>query len=113
MNIFSRIFGSNEVLKAGRDTIDAVFYTDEEKAEQHAKFLELYKPFKLAQRVIAFTIVAPYMLAWLITFGCSFKFTKKELALPLELLSGDVGTAVLVIVGFYFAGGTLASIKRK
>lgn len=112
MSIFGTIFGSSEVLKAGRDTIDAVFYTDQEKAEQHAKFLELYKPFKLAQRVIAFVIVTPYMLAWLLMFSCSFFFTKEELAFPLALLTGDIGTAVLMIVGFYFAGGTLASLRK-
>lgn len=113
MNILSRIFGSSEVLKAGRDTIDAVFYTDEEKAEQHAKFLKLYHPFKLAQRVVASLIIAPYMLAWTLLFVCSFFFTKEELAFPLELLSGDVGTAMLIIVGFYFAGGTLSSLRSK
>lgn len=112
MNIFSRIFGSESVIEAGRDAIDAVFYTDEEKADQHAKFLKLYEPFKLAQRVIAFMIVAPYMLIWLLVALSSFFFEKKNLAFPLEVLSGDIGTAVLIIIGFYFAGGTLASLKK-
>ena len=112
MNIFSRIFGSESVVEAGRDAIDKVFYTAEEKADQHAKFLKLYEPFKLAQRVIATIIIGPYMLAWLVVVVCSFSYTKEELAFPLELLSGDVGTAMLIIVGFYFAGGTLATLRK-
>jgi len=112
MNIFSRIFGSESVVEAGRAAIDKIFYTDEEKADQHAKFLKLYEPFKLAQRIISFTIIAPYMLAWLAVFGCSFSYTREELTFPLELLSGNVGTAMLIIVGFYFAGGTLSSLRK-
>ena len=112
MNIFSRIFGTESVVEAGRDAIDKGFYTDEEKADQHAKFLKLYEPFKLAQRVIATTVIGPYMLGWFLVFLCSFSYTKEELAFPLDLLSGDVGTAMLIIVGFYFAGGTLATLRK-
>lgn len=112
MSIFGTIFGSKTAIKAGRDAIDAVFYTEEEKAKQHAEFLKLYEPFKLAQRVIATMVVLPYMLSWLVVFLCSFFFTEVDLAFPLKLLSGDVGTATLIIVGFYFAGGTLASIRK-
>lgn len=112
MSIFGTIFGSETAVKAGRDAIDAVFYTEEEKAKQHAEFLKLYEPFKLAQRVIATMVVVPYMLGWAAVFLCSFFFTEKDLAFPLKMLSGDIGTATLIVIGFYFAGGTLASLRK-
>ena len=49
--ILGTIFGSKKVVDASISGIDKLVFTNEEKADTHLKFLEAYKPFKLAQRL--------------------------------------------------------------
>jgi len=110
MGVFSKLLGSDSVIKAGLSGIDALIYTDQEKSEMKAKFLKLYEPFKIAQRYISLVCVVPYASAWFITFVASFWL---NIDAQKELLKGDMGTIVAVIVGFYFLGGAAGSIKLK
>lgn len=110
MNVFAKMFGSDKVIDAARDGIDAMFYTEEEKQRQFGTLLKLYEPFKLAQRLLALIFCPPYALAWIITFGMScFGLDIKS---QLDLLGGDMGTIVGVIAGFYFGGGAIEGIVR-
>lgn len=105
MSIFSRLLGSDKIIDAGINGIDAIFYTDQEKAENKKAFLKLYEPFKVAQRYLALIFSIPYVTAWLITFVASFWLNVDK---QIELLTGDIGTIVGIIIGFYFLGGSLA-----
>ena len=107
MSIWSSLFASENVVNKMADGLynglDAAVYTTEEKVENRKEFYKLYEPFKKAQRLLAMTICPPYMLAWSVTFILSFTgldITKQE-----ELLSGNIGTIVQIIIAFYFLGG--------
>lgn len=110
MSIWGKIFGSDSVIEAGKSAIDAVWHTDEEKAHAHMKFLELYQPFKLAQRLVACAVVGTYCLGWVATFAASFWLNVDK---QLQLLNGDLGSAAMLVVGFYFAGGVVSSLRGK
>jgi len=111
MNIIGKLLGSSEIIDAGIKSIDAVCYTEEERADQKLKLLKAYEPFKVAQRLIAMTFCVPYALAWIVTFFVSF--TSIELTVQSDLLSGKMGIIVAVIVTFYYGGGTINGIRSK
>ena len=113
MNFISRIFGSDKAIEAGTNGIingvDKMFYTTEEKADNFARMMTLYEPFKLGQRVIATILVPPWALAWMITFIVSFFH---DTARQEALLGGRMGDAVTVVVAFYFMGGMAEGTVR-
>jgi hypothetical protein len=115
MNIFGRLFGSDEVIKKAAsglyNGIDKAIYTNEEKAENFTTLLRLYEPFKIAQRLLALTFGIPYALAWLITFVSSF--FRDNVDAQLAILSGTMGQIVLAIIAFYFLGGTLTGLRKQ
>jgi len=110
MGIFSKLLGSDKVISAGISGIDAMFYTDEERAEGKIKLLKAYEPFKIAQRYLALIYCVPHAFASLITFIASFWVDVSD---QVELLSGNMGMIALVIVGFYFAGGVISGGFKK
>lgn len=110
MGIFAKLFGSDKVISAGISAIDAMVYTDEEKVSDKRALLKLYEPFKVAQRYLAVIFSVPYVTAWLITFFASFI---TEVETQKELLTGDIGTIVGIIVGFYFFGGAISGGFKK
>lgn len=113
MSLLGRLFGSEKVIDAAKSGIDAAFYTDQEKAEQFAVLLKLYEPFKLAQRLIALIFCGCYALAWIVTFGALFVVDDPLTLEPLSaMLRGDMGSIVMIITGFYFAGGMINTFKK-
>lgn len=112
MGVLGKLFGSDKVIDGIVKTGDALILTNEERLDWHAKFLKLYEPFKIAQRLLAMTFGIPYAIAWVITFIASFFVD--DVSAQMALLSGDMGTIVMVIVGFYFGGGMIESfVSRK
>ena len=109
MNILGKLFGSDKVIDAGIKGIDAIVYTDEEKAKSKLALLKAYEPFKLAQRFLALIFGVPYAAAWSLTFLASFWL---DVGKQMELLSGDMGLANALILGFYFGGGAAESIFK-
>ncbi|MCH8821320.1 hypothetical protein IID23_02230 [Patescibacteria group bacterium] len=102
-----KIFGSDKVIEGGMNAIDKMFFTDEEKSDAKMALLKLYEPFKLAQRYLACIFGIPYALGWFVTLIASF-FINVEV--QQEILKGDISIVVMIIVGFYFTGGTAESI---
>lgn len=111
MGILGKLFGKDSVIEAGISGIDKVVFTDEEKSDAKLLFLKAYEPFKIAQRLIAMTVIPPYVLAWFITFG--IRATGRDITQLLELLKGDMGTIVAIIVTFYFGGGAIEGIVSR
>ena len=74
------------------------------------KFLKLYEPFKVGQRYLALIFGVPYASAWFVTFIASFFI---DVAPQMELLKGDMGMIITVIIGFYFAGGAIPNMRGK
>ena len=121
MGILSKLFGSDKIIDAGIDGIDAMIFTDEEQSKAKMAFLKLYEPFKLAQRYLAMTFCPAYMLMWMVT--CLLEvanifivtFTDKALNTDVmyKLLSGDISVMVIIILSFYFGGGALEGVVNR
>ena len=110
MGFLSKLFGTEKAIDAGAKLLDNAFYTDQEKAAGHVRLLKAYEPFKLAQRFLALLVVPPWALGWFVCFVLSF--TDIDLTYPMEILEGKLGLAALTILGFYFAGGTINSLRK-
>ena len=117
---------------------DKLFYTTEEKADMNLKLRELHletvrtmTPFKIAQRILALWYSFLFGIAFLsglsvaiinIYLKYAFESTIDKVGTKLVLLDvqpileivGAFGlaTIVMIIIVFYFGGGTLESIKN-
>ena len=136
--LFSFPSTAEKVTDAVISTGDKLFFTDEEKAEYRKEqreffptLLKAYQPFKLAQRVLALWFAFLYGIAFLVgmlmvMFNAYVKYEALKAGVdiesiilldltPLYALVGafSVGTIMAVIVGFYFGGGVIDSLKRK
>ena len=105
--MLDKLFGSKNAINMAKESIDSMFFTQEEKANRFERLLTLYEPFKLAQRLLACIFGIPYAVAWFITFCASFV---TDVSAQQELLNGDISRIVGLIVGFYFCGGVVDSI---
>jgi len=110
MNLLKKLFGSSDLVKAGIEGLDAVFFTYEEKAKFRLELMRAYEPFKLAQRLLALTFCIPYALGWLAVFIASFWLNTEQ---QIALLSGDMALAVGIILSFYFGGGFIEGVLGK
>lgn len=114
MNIFGRLFGSDEhigkLVDGAYNGIDKIVYTDEEKADHFKKLLTLYEPFKITQRLLAVIFGSTYCAGWIIAFCAGFQVSVES---QLEMLNGTMGQITLAIVAFYFMGGTINSLLNK
>ena len=110
MSWFGKLFGTEKVINKGVDMLDNAFYTDQEKAQAHIQLLKAYEPFKLAQRLLAAIVVPPWVLGQILCFGLGF--TDIDTSKATEVLDGKLGMAALTILGFYFMGGTLNTLKK-
>lgn len=128
MSFLGRLFGSTEATKeavgAVKDGLDALWYTDEEKATDKAKdvtearkvLLEWVKNSQgqnLSRRVLAFMITTSWLLFKLIGtcmsvasiwVGSEMKGDLNEAVELVNDFSSDMTPAVMLILGFYFAG---------
>ena len=117
MGILSALFGSKKVIDSGIDGIDAMFFTDEEQSKAKMAFLKLYEPYKIAQRWLMVFVSVPYVLLWLLV-GIIFIvdiFIDKSLDTSKIMLymNGDMGTAFVSIVLFYFGGGAVEGVVKR
>lgn len=121
--LFAAIFGTAEhtktVLDAGVAGLDKLFYTAEEKAENAARFGDLYlrylaatNPQNLARRLIALVVVGLWAL--LILAGVAlWKFDAAYSAFVFSTLDNIVNVPFMIIVGFYFAAHIARMVGEK
>ena len=118
MGLLSKIFNPKELGKSIISGIDKAFLSKEEQLDYMQQMLVLYEPYKLAQRVLAIMFSSAFLLVHLITAIAHFIYVlkgfKAESIIELYNFNNDsLGTIVLVIVSFYFAGGVLeGTVKR-
>jgi len=124
--IFKSIFGGGDVIKKGAELLDNAFYTDQEKAKDEQKLIELkakakvdllnaYHPFKVTQRILA--IAFSFTFLFIVINGIlgalygivDMDRVKEALKFADSVNLGDI---VMMIVVFYFAGGTIESFKK-
>ncbi|MEA2098640.1 MAG: hypothetical protein U9P72_00760 [Campylobacterota bacterium] len=110
--MFGNLFGTKEVVNGGINLIDNAFYTDQEKANMKVKLLKAYEPFKIAQRYLAFMFTGSFIIAFLLCLlFYSFNIEYKGILEIIETFNIDM--IVVTIIGFYFGGGMLESLKKR
>lgn len=118
MKILGKLLGSDKVISGGIDAIDKAFLTKEEIADNWIRLLKAYEPFKIAQRLLALIISTVFLLVWLmaaIMMVTSYWYEGMfELAISIaDYNIKTLGTALTLIVGFYFASGAAEGIISK
>jgi hypothetical protein len=121
MGIWAKLLGSDSVVEKSVDGIynglDKLVYTDEEKKDNHKAFLQLYEPFKVAQRYLAMTFSIPFAILHVGAFSIRLAFWDNEvLQQSIKTIQADMNTSlgmiVLAIVGFYFTGGAIEGAAK-
>ena len=116
MSITSWILGGKDVKEKVVDGIyngiDNMVYTDQEKKDNHAKFVALYEPFKVAQRYLSLIFGVPFALLHTLIFSVRVAYwNNADLQTSMKVIQVDIneslGLIVLTIIGFYFAGGVV------
>jgi len=129
--VLGKIFGTSDVTSKAIDSIsdgvDAMFYTDEEKAENYKKLIELkskvridelkaYHPYKLAQRVLAFSFVGVYLFVMMNgIIGSLYGLVDMNNVQDAIKFANSMylGEITLTIVAFYFGSGAISGIVES
>lgn len=123
MNIFGAIFGSKkntETLVDGAvKGMDALFYTDEEKAadmgktrEWFLRYLEASQPQNLARRFIAVVVVGLWAFLVLLTV-IAWQWSEDYSNYVFSIITEAVLTPFNIIIGFYFLAHLTRQLPRK
>ena len=123
MNILGAIFGSKKntetLVESGVKGLDAMFYTNEEKAGDMAKmrewflrYLEASQPQNLARRFIAIVVVGLWALLVLCAVAAWY-FDRLYAQYIFEVITDAVLTPFNIIIGFYFLAHLTRQIPRK
>ena len=131
MSWFGKLFGTEKAVNSLVDKDDGLLvkagswvgglsYTDEEKAENNLlvkswglKQLEALEPFKIVQRIIAFTVL--FIWAFVaINYVIMLWINHESAPLLLDFAKSDyVFWAVLSVLSLYCGGGTINSFRKK
>ena len=120
------IFGGSDIIKKGAEILDEAFYTDEEKAKDKEKLIQLktqakvdllkaYHPFKVTQRILAIMFVGSYVFIMLngIIGSLYGVIDMQKVKEAIDFAdSMNLGLITMAIVSFYFGGGFVESFKR-
>ena len=127
MGILSFLAGNSKsvdkIVSAGINGVDAMFYTDEEKAQHRAKMQELYFKFvevsateSTAQSISRRMICLPVVYTWLILVVLNVALTvfmpELDATAILETIS-YMNTPALASIGFYVGRHLVSDFKKK
>lgn len=116
--LLGKIFGSERVIQSGIELIDSFHTSTEEQIEAATKskvaLLEAYAPFKLAQRVIAFSFTFIYLSCFAMVLGFTLTDQMADAEKVKQVLEDfQIGYAMLIILAFYFGGGAAEGIIQS
>lgn len=135
MSFWGKVFGTDEAIKstigAVKDGIDALVYTDEEKAVDAAKeraearsmiveWMQATQGQNLARRIISLAITGVWLLQYIVAqfaMGVAVFWETKapklnELSDVMMKSADDMSGAVMLILGFYFAAPHMADFVK-
>lgn len=116
--LLGKIFGSDKVIESGIKLIDSFHTSTEEeiaaKTKAKVEIMQAYAPFKLAQRVIAFSFTFVYLSC----FGLVLAYTLTDRVTDADkvkqvLEDFQIGWAMMIILSFYFAAGAAEGILAQ
>ena len=116
--LLGKIFGSPKVIQSGIELIDSFHTSTEEEIEVKTKskvaLLEAYAPFKLAQRVIAFSFTFIYLGCFAMVLGFTLMDQAADADKVKQVLEDfQIGFAQIIILTFYFGGGMAEGILAQ
>ena len=106
----AKILGSDSVIEKGMKGIDAVVFTKQEKFEMKIKLLKAYEPYHVALRLLSLSITGVYLLLASVLFVASFFIDNVDS--QLALLKGDLGSAFVAVVSFYFLNSVMGKLRK-
>lgn len=129
LGLLGKVFGSDAAIKKGFDLVDDIWTSDQEeiaaRADAKSKVMLSYAPFKISQRVIAWSVTGVVLLCFLTAFGITVWdfFTAGQITnddnedivdvLTKLLDSFKLGWAFTLIILFYFGGGMAEGIIER
>ena len=116
--LLGKLFNPRKLGESIISGVDKAILTNEEKLDYMQKMLVLYEPYKLAQRILAIMFSGVFLFVHLIVAITHFIYVLREVEakaiIELYTFNNDsLGTIVLIIIGFYFAGGVLEGTVRR
>jgi len=118
LGLLGKIFGSEKVISKSLDLIDSFHTSTEEQIEASTRskvaLLEAYAPFKLAQRIIAFSFTFIYLSCFGLVLGYTLFDQVSDADKVKQVLEDfQIGYAMLIILAFYFGGGAAEGILQN
>jgi hypothetical protein len=115
--VLGKILGSDSVISQGMKLIDDMHTSTEEEiaAKSKAKIdlMGAYAPFKIAQRYLALMFGATFLGSYVIVLSMTISGQGDPDAVTKVMEQFSINYAMLIILGFYFGGGVVDSIKAK
>ena len=115
--VLGKILGSGDVIQQGMKLIDDMHTSTEEEiaAKSKAKIdlMGAYAPFKVAQRYLALMFGATFLGSYMIVLSMTISGQGDPNAVTKVMEQFSINYAMLIILGFYFGGGVVDSIKAK
>jgi len=113
--VLAKILGSGDVIKQGLNLIDDMHTsTDEEIAAKSKAKIDLmgaYAPFKIAQRYLALMFGATFLGSYVLVLSMTISGYGDPDAVTKVMERFSINYAMLIILGFYFGGGVIDSVK--
>ena len=115
--VLGKILGSDGVISQGMKLIDDMHTSTEEEiaAKSKAKIdlMGAYAPFKVAQRYLALMFGATFLGSYVNVLSMTISGQGDPDAVTKVMEQFSINYAMLIILGFYFGGGVVDSIKAK
>ena len=115
--VLGKILGSDSVISQGIKLIDDMHTSDEEAIAARSKaridLMTAYAPFKIAQRFLALMFGTTFLGSYVLVLGMTITGRGDPDAVTKVMDQFTINYAMLIILGFYFGGGVVESIKAK
>lgn len=116
--LLGKIFGSEKVISSGIALIDSFHTSTEEeiaaKTKAKVEIMQAYAPFKLAQRVIAFSFTFVYLACFGLVLAYTLTGQVSDADKVKQVLEDfQIGWAMMIILGFYFGAGAAEGILAQ
>ena len=116
--LLGKIFGSEKVISSGIALIDSFHTSTEEeiaaKTKAKVEIMQAYAPFKLAQRVIAFSFTFVYLACFGLVLAYTLTGQVADADKVKQVLEDfQIGWAMMIILGFYFGAGAAEGILQS
>lgn len=115
--VLAKILGNGSVISDGLKLIDKMHTSTEEEVAAKSKakidLMNAYAPFKIAQRYLALMFGATFLASYVIVLTMTISGYGDPDAVTKVMEQFSINYAMLIILGFYFGGGVVDSIKAK